>query len=154
MHRLEQYPHHECIEIAGVPNSIANNLLEEHVILIFEKLGVVIEATDKVVCHRLGDTSRVIVKLLNRKDGQNVLEEKHKLRSINLYDDNTDINNKRIIFINQSFCSNYRKLYSMVKALNNEGLIDSFWIANGTIKFRDSNRSKPISTAQESDLQF
>ena len=154
MHRLEQYSHRECIEIAGVPNSIANNLLEEHVILIFEKLGVVIEATDKVVCHRLGDTSGVIVKLLNRKDGQNVFEEKHKFRSINLYDDNTDINNKRIIFINQSFCSNYGKLYSMVKDLNNEGLIDSFWIANGTIKFRDSSRSKPISTAHEFDLQF
>ena len=41
MHRLEQYSRRECIEIAGVPSSITNDILEEHVILIFEKLGVV-----------------------------------------------------------------------------------------------------------------
>ena len=128
MHRLQQYG--EYGEIARLPNSITNNLLEEHVILIFEKLGVIME----VACHRLGETGRVIVKLLNRKDDQIVLEEKHKLRSINLYDDNTDTNNKRKIFINQRLCPWYRKLYGMVKDLNNESLIDSFWIANGTKK--------------------
>ena len=51
---------------------------------------------DIVACQRLGETGKFIVKLLNRKGAQNVLEEKHKLRSINLYDDaNTDMNNKR-----------------------------------------------------------
>ena len=38
MHRLEQYTCHECIKIAGVPNSITNNLLKEQIILIFKKL--------------------------------------------------------------------------------------------------------------------
>ena len=155
MHRLEQYSCCECIEIAGIPSSITNHFLEEHVILIFEKLGVVMEAMDKVACHRLGESSRVIIKLLNRKDAENVLEEKHKLRSINLYDDaNTDTNNKRKIFINQSLCPYYRKLYGMVKDLNNEGLIDSFWIVNGTIKIRESSRSKPIPTTHQTDLEF
>ena len=60
------------------------------------------EPMDAVACHRLGETGRVIIKLLNRSDAQDVLKEKHKLRSINLYDDNTDTNNKRKIFINQS----------------------------------------------------
>ena len=41
IHRLEQYSRYECIEIAGIPSSIRNNLLEEHVLLIFEKLGIV-----------------------------------------------------------------------------------------------------------------
>ena len=153
-HRLEQYSHRECIEIAGVLNSITNDLLKEHVIVIFEKLGVVMEPMDIVVFHRLGESGRVLVKLLNRKDAQNVLKEKNKLRSINLYDDNTDTNNKRKIFINQSLCPYYRKLYGMVKDLNNEGLIDSFWIVNGTIKIRESSQSRPISVTHESDLQF
>ena len=102
------------------------------------------EPMDIVACHRQRETGRVIVKLLNRKDAQNVLKEKHKLRSINLYDDSTDTNNKRKIFINQSLCPYYRKLYGIVKNLNNEGLIDSFWIASGTI----------ISITHESDFQF
>ena len=42
----------------------------------------------------------------------------------------------------------------MVKDLNNEGLIDSFWIADGTIKIRESSQTKPISVIHESDLQF
>ena len=112
------------------------------------------EPMDIVACHRQRETGRVIVKLLNRKDAQNVLKEKHKLRSINLYDDNTDTNNKRKIFINQSLRPYYRKLYGMVKDLNNEGLIDSFWIKNGTIKIRESSQSKPISITHESDLHF
>ena len=91
---------------------------------------------------------------MNRKDAQNVLKEKHKLRSINLYDNNTDTNNKREIFINQSLRPYYRKLYVMVKDLNNEGLIDSFWIKNGTIKIRESSHSKPISITHESDFHF
>ena len=155
MHRIEQYSRRKCIEIAEVLTSITNNLLEEHAILIFEKIGVVMEAMDIVACHRLGETGRVIVKLLNRKDAQNVLEEKHKLRSINLYDDdNTHTNNKREIFLNQSLCVHYKKLYCMVKDLNDKGLIDSFWIGNGTIQIRESSRSKPMSITHESDLQF
>ena len=54
IHRLEQYSRRECIETVGVPNSITNDLLEEHVVLIFEKLGVVMEPMNIVACHRLG----------------------------------------------------------------------------------------------------
>ena len=35
MHRLEQYSRRECIEIACIPSSITNNLLEEHILLVF-----------------------------------------------------------------------------------------------------------------------
>ena len=38
MRRLEQYSRRECIKNAVVPNSFTNDLLEEHAILIFEKL--------------------------------------------------------------------------------------------------------------------
>ena len=137
MPRLEQYSRREWIEIAGVPNSIINDLLEEHGILIFENLGVVIETMEIVACQRLGETGRVIVKLVNRKEAQNISDEKRKLRSINLYDHNTNANNKWKIFINQSLFPYYRKLYGMVKDLNNKGLIDYFWIENGTIKIRE-----------------
>ena len=155
MHRLEQYSRRECIEIAGIPSSITNNLLEEHVLLIFEKFDVVLEAMDIVACHRLGKTNRVIVKLLNRKDSQYILEKKYKLRNIALYNhDESENSNSRKIFINQSLCPYYRKLYGLVKDLSNEGLIDSFWISNGTIKIRESSQFKPVPITHEFDLQF
>ena len=48
----------------------------------------------------------------------------------------------------------YRRLYGLVEDLSNEGLIDSFWILNGTIEIRESSQSKPVSITHESDLQF
>ena len=42
----------------------------------------------------------------------------------------------------------------MVKDLNNESLIDFFWIPNRTVKIRQSSQSKLISITHESDLQF
>ena len=93
--------------------------------------------------------------LVNRKGAQNALEEKHKLKSINLYDDdNTDTNKRKKIFINQTYCTYYRRLYGFVKDLNNEGLTYLFWIVNGTRKIRKSSQTKPISVTHEFDLQF
>ena len=101
MHRLEQHSRRECIGIAGIPRSITNDLLEEHVFLVFEKLGVVLATIDIVACHRLGKTNRVIVKLLNRKDSQYILEKKYKLKNIALYNHDESENSKsRTIFIN------------------------------------------------------
>ena len=52
MHRLEQYFRLECVETAGILSSTTNDLLEGHVLLIFEKLSVLLEAMDLVACHR------------------------------------------------------------------------------------------------------
>ena len=155
MHRMEQYSRRECIKIIGIPSSITNDLLEEHVLLIFEKLGVVLETMDIVACHWLEKTNRVIVKLLNHKGSQYILEKKHKLRNIAFYNhDESENSNSRKIFINQTLCPYNRRLYGLVKDLSNESLIDSFWISNGTIKIRESSQSKPVSITHESDLQF
>ena len=153
MHKLKQYSRRECIEIAGISSWITKDLLGKPVLLIFEKLAVVLEAMDIVACHRLRKTKRVFVKPLNRKDSQDILEEKYKLRNIVLYNhDESKNNRRRKIFINQSLY--YRKLYGSVKDLNNESLIDSFWLLNGTIKIRESSQSKLVSVTHESDLQF
>ena len=56
---------------------------------------------------------------------------------------NNNNNRSRKIFINQSLLQHCRKLCGLVKNLNNEDLIDSFWI---------SSQSKPVSITHESDL--
>ena len=52
IHRLEQYSRRECSEIAEIPSSITNDILEEHVILILEELGEVMEAMNTVAYHK------------------------------------------------------------------------------------------------------
>ena len=155
MHRMEQYSRPECIKVIGIPSSITKDLLEEHVLLIFEKLGVVLETMNIVACHWLEKTNRVIIKLLNCKDSQYILEKKHKLRNIAFYNhEKSENSNSRKIFINQTLCQYYRRLYGLVKDMNNESLIDSFWISNGTIKIKESTQPKPVSITLESDLQL
>ena len=61
MHRMEQYSHRECMEIVGISSSIMSDLLEEHVLLIFEKLAVVLETMDIVVCYRLGKRTELLL---------------------------------------------------------------------------------------------
>ena len=61
MHWMEQYSRREYIEIVGIPSSITNDLLEEHVLLIFEKLGVVLETMDIVACHRMGKITELLL---------------------------------------------------------------------------------------------
>ena len=89
---MEQYSRRECIEIAGIPLSITNNLLEEHVLLIFSKIGVNIDELDIAACHRLGSTDRTIVKLLNRKNAVKLRKNKNKLKYLDLYENYNEEN--------------------------------------------------------------
>ena len=155
MHRMKQCCCRVFIEIVGIPSSITNNLLEEYVLLILEKLGGVLETMDIAACYRLGKKNIIIVTLLNRKDSKYILEKKHQLRNIALYNDDGGKNsNSRKIFINHSFFQYYRWAYGLVKDLSKEGLIDPFGILNSTIKIREPSQSKPVSITHEYDLQF
>ena len=61
----------ECLKIAGVPNSIIPSRRTSH--FNFREARGGNEANGhSSMCHRLGETGRAIVKLLNRKDAQNV----------------------------------------------------------------------------------
>ena len=126
---MEQHSRREYIEIAGIPPSITNDLLEEHVLLIFTK-----------TCHRLGSTDRTIVKLSNREDAVKLLENKNKLKYVDLYENSSEqnynknrssdqvsaseqvkdrknfSNKKTKLFLNQSLCPCYRMLYGRLKS--------------------------------------
>ena len=154
-----------------------NNLLEEHVLLIFSKIGVSIDELDIVACHRLGSTDRTIIKLLNRKHAVKLLENKNKLKYVDFYENSSEENcNKNLssdqvsvseqvkdrknfsikklkLFLNQSLCPYYRLLYGRVKELARDDLIDSFWISNGTIKMKELSESQPVSITHLTDLE-
>ena len=70
---MEQNSQRECIEIARIPLSITNDLLEEHLLLIFSKIDFNIDKLKLAALHRLGSTDRTIVKLLQRKDAVKLL---------------------------------------------------------------------------------
>ena len=74
----EQYSRRNNIELAGIPNSIKDNVLEETIINICKEHGINISPMDIGVCQRLPLSNaqankdpnrykRVIVKFVNRK---------------------------------------------------------------------------------------
>ena len=63
-HANEQYSRRECVEISGIPASVADKDLESKVLEILEEIDVPIDPTLVEDCHRLpskGSTKKVIV---------------------------------------------------------------------------------------------
>ena len=75
-----QYSRRECLEVVGIPRSVDDNILEEKVIQVFEKVGCNIDSSNIEACHRITKKNdRVIVKFSKRKDCQRVLSVKKHL---------------------------------------------------------------------------
>ena len=67
----EQYSRRECLEISGIPASVADKDLESKVLEILEEIDVPIDPTLVEDCHRLpskGSPKTVIIKLNHHKD--------------------------------------------------------------------------------------
>ena len=121
---------------------------------LLQEIGINLDKSRIVACHRLGKADRTIVKFLNRKDAENVYSNKKKLKGVDisylLFDDDIQVRNnmttgsqnssrerglsrKRKIFVLQNLYRYYRYLNGLVKEKKAEGLIFYFWVSNGTI---------------------
>lgn len=58
----------ECLDFSGIPNTMLLKELESLVIHALEKIWIKFNKSQIVSCHRLGNSERTFVKLLNRKD--------------------------------------------------------------------------------------
>ena len=174
-HKLEQYTRRECLDFSGIPNSVAPKDLENFILRLLQEIGINLDKSRIVACHRLGKTDRTIVKFLNRKDAENVYSNKKKLKDVDIScllsnDDmqgkndmitgsqndwrEGDLSRKRKIFISQDLSPYYRYLYVLVKEKKAEGLIFDFWIFNGTIRMRELQDSRVINITHESDTWY
>ena len=109
-----------------------------------QEIGINLDKSRIVACHRLGKTDRTIIKLLNRKDAENVYSNKKKLEDVDISclfsdDDMQSRNNmttgsqnewreeglprKTKMFVSQNLCLYYRYLYGLVEEKKAEGLI-------------------------------
>ena len=80
----EQYSRKECLEISGIPASIAANGLESKVFEILEEIDVPIGPTLVEDCHCLpskDSPKKVIIKLNCRKEIRRILLNKNKFKT-------------------------------------------------------------------------
>ena len=128
-----------------------DNILEEKVIQVFEKVGCNIDSSNIEACHCITKKNdRIIVKFSWRKDCQRVLSVKKNLQKSKM--ENIGLTGGNKVFINHSLCPYYRVLWSKSKVLLNMGKINRLMISNGTVKVKISEISAPISITHADDF--
>ena len=76
----------------------------------------------------------MIIKLSRQKHANKICSEKKKLKGKNL----TWLGINMPVYINDSLCIYYKKLWAKCKKLHNNKLIYAFWISNSSIKLKVS----------------
>ena len=136
--KLNQYTRRNNIEIAGIPEDIKNEVLEDTVVKILDKIGVKCDPTVIEACHRLPRNRRTkvcsntIVRFVNRKTAEKSLMYRKNLKSIDLSDIDESFKESKV-FINDNLCPYYKGIYGKCRSLYNAGRINSFWSWKGDI---------------------
>ena len=156
INRLEQYGRRSNVEIAGIPDEVSSNELENKVVQIFKEMDVIVEPRDIEACHRLPKgrvakgPARTIVRFVNRKYCDEIFKKKRNLKNIDKKKLNLRNNN---IYVNYSLCRDYRRIWYYARKLHSEGRISKFWVSNGTVKIALAENSPPISILHKSKLE-
>ena len=120
----EQYGCRNNVEISGISKQIPDHNLEENIIKICKDSDINISNMDIEGCHRLplgrnttNTTKRVIIKFVNRKLSEAMLQRKK------------DINSKNKVFVTYSLCPYYRFLRGKCKDLQRKGRINQVFLS-------------------------
>ena len=156
-HANEQYSRRECLEISGILAGVGDKDIEKKVLEILDAIDAPV-STDLVEdCHRIPSKSspnKVILKLSRPKDSRRVLLNKKKLKQLkpvcHLKSLNLPAGVK--IYINESLCPYYKKLWTKCRKLWDSKRILSFWVSNGSIRVKLINESVSIIT-HDCDLE-
>ena len=133
-YELQQYSRRDSLEVVGIPQTIPDEALEAKTCELFSKLDVSISPNDIQACHRLYDKNRIIVKFINRKSAFAILQSREKLKRVNPED--IGLAGSPRFYINESLCSHYRMLHGKLKGLYKNNHIFSFWVSNGSVRFK------------------
>ena len=125
--KSEQYNRRNNVEISGISNEVSDRNLEQTVIGICKDSGIEVNPLDIEGCHRLplgrnatNTTKRVIVKFVNRKHSEAMLQRKK------------DINQKSKVFVSHSLCPCYRFLWGKCKDLQRKGRINQVFLSQSS----------------------
>ena len=99
---------------------------------------------DIQACHRLKDKDRIIVKFTNRKDCLRILRVKRQLKG--LHPAVVDLPEGTKIFINESLCPYYRRIWNKCKKSRDKQKVHQYYTINSLIRLQieESGQAKII----------
>ena len=86
VHKLKQYSLWECIKITEIPRDIPHVILEGVAIKPLNKINANLTKNDLVDCQRLANSDRTIINDLNRKQAEQTMNNKSKLKGMSFLD--------------------------------------------------------------------
>ena len=156
---LQQYVRRNNVEICGIPDSVENKNLEKTVVKIAEIIGVDVKSNDIEACHRLakrrneGGPKRTIVRFVNRKNCESLLRNKKKLNYDETKNKLNHIGIRNNLFINSNLSPYNKFLWGKCKHLHEEGMIDRFWVYNGSLHVAELNDDEGLKIGHLKDLE-
>ena len=130
----KQYGRRESVEITGIPTDVDDNNLENEVIRIYNEAKVEVDSSpvtkkDISACHRIGKRGNTIVRFVNRKFASEGLYKGRNLKGTQLY-------NGAPVYINNSFCPEFKKYGYIIRNLKRQSLLEGYKIKNGVYQIK------------------
>ena len=123
----------ENIILSGIPESVQQVELEDksRAILNFYKVNPV-ECRDIAACHRVGKKPDVILRFVNRKDAEDCLANRKKLKNLDLEALGFEPGTK--IFVNENLSPYMSKIAYYCRTLKRQNLIEKVTTFKGVVK--------------------
>ena len=147
-----QYNRRESFEVSGIPENIPTDHLEDEILDICKEAKVAVnhqplKKADIVACHRIGKKGDVICRVLNRKFAREaVINGKKHLKNTKRY-------GERKIYVNNSFCHEFRFLNFVCRKSNRDGKINRYKVKNGVNYVQIDEFSKFVQIGHTTDLE-
>ena len=133
--------------MSGIPAEVEDRDIEKKVLEVLDAIGAPVNTDLVEDCHRIpskGSPKKVILKLSRRKVSRRVLLNKKKLKQLKPESLNLPASVK--IYINESLCPYYKKLWTKCGKFWDAKQISSFWVSNGSIRVKLVNENVSIIT--------
>ena len=146
-----QYGRRESVEITGIPDEIEQNNLEDEVLNIYteakvEIFGRRLEKSDIAACHRVGKKGVTVVRFVNRKFANEGLYCGKNLKNTRIYGNSP-------VYINNSFCREFKKYGYIIRKLKNNKQIDSYKIKHGVYNIKKDPYGPLVEIAHLNDFE-
>ena len=138
--RLEQ------MIVSGVPESIPHEELEDRCIKIINQIkDYPVAERDISACHRVGKKNDTIIRFINRKDVEDCLKNRSKLKDLDR--EAVGLNPAAKIFVSENLSPYMAKLAFYCRTLKRKFVIDKITTFKGVIKIR-----RPVGPGQKPNL--
>ena len=153
LNKNNQYNRRNNIEIQGIPSEIGDDSLEDNVIEMLAKVQIVATKSDIEDCHRLGKNGSTIVRFVNRKFCNDILEKTFDLHK-NIDKSKLGFANDTKIYVSENLTSYNQRLAWKCRELKRAKKIPKVWSMKGAIKIRRSPNERAYSINNGDDIRY